>query len=259
MAQRRSLIAVARAPSVRCGSGCDAAGGAGRDGGGSAAARCCRRSRRRVRCSSSRVIACIGSHGGMRSARSSRSMEAAHLDRVLREPADVALHQHEILGRIVRRGRIVAAVAEPDLVHHHARLRRHDALDAGEQHEGAHRFAIGMRRQCGALRAAVGRLEIDGAADRGGRARGGGFRARARSRRAPNRHRSRARRWRPLIAARSWDCANSVKSRALSAVIAPAAETSVLQVASQVSAGPCRRNSNCIGSARSEAAAGAGH
>ena len=46
---------------------------------------------------------CIGSQGGMRNARSSRSMEAAHLDGVLREPADVALHQHQVLGRIARR------------------------------------------------------------------------------------------------------------------------------------------------------------
>jgi hypothetical protein len=41
----------------------------------------------------------------------------AHLGGVLREPPDVALNEHEVLGRIVRRRRIVAAVAEPDLMH----------------------------------------------------------------------------------------------------------------------------------------------
>jgi len=40
----------------------------------------------------------------------------------LHELADVALHQHEILGRIARRRRIVAAVAQPDLMDEHARL-----------------------------------------------------------------------------------------------------------------------------------------
>ena len=91
----------------------------------------------------------------------------AHLGGVLRELADVALHQHEVLGRVGRRGRILAAVAQPDLVHHHARLRRHHAVHARDQHEGAHGFAIGARRKLRARQAMAGIVEIDGAADGG--------------------------------------------------------------------------------------------
>ena len=59
--------------------------------------------------------------------------------------------------------------------------------------------------------------------------------------------------------ARSWLCAKSRKWCGVSAVIAPAAEMKTLQFVPQASAGPCARNSNCIGNVRSEARSGAGN
>jgi hypothetical protein len=46
--------------------------------------------------------------------------------------------------------------------------------------------------------------------------------------------------------------------RGVSAVIAPAAETKTLQLVPQASAGPCVRNSKCIGSVRSDPRTDAG-
>ena len=57
---------------------------------------------------------------------------AAHFGSVLRQPSDVALDQHKILCRIAGSGWILAAVAEPDLMDHHARICRHRTLHAAE-------------------------------------------------------------------------------------------------------------------------------
>ncbi len=91
---------------------------------------------------------------------------ATHLDGVLGEPSDVALHQHEILGGVVGSRRIVAAIAKPYLVNQDACLDRHGALDAGQQHERAHRFAVSLRRDLGAALAVRGRRQFHSPAHR---------------------------------------------------------------------------------------------
>ncbi len=92
---------------------------------------------------------------------------ASHLDRVLRQPADVALDDVELLGGIDRFQRLLALLAEPDLVHQHLRLRRHIAARAAEQQERAHRFAVAVGRQHRAGIATAGRRQGDGPADGG--------------------------------------------------------------------------------------------
>src|SRR5262245_46416165 len=69
---------------------------------------------------------------------------AAHLNGVLREPSDIALHDIELLGRVARFQRLLALLAEPDLVPQHVRLGWHVAARAGEQQERAHGFAIAV-------------------------------------------------------------------------------------------------------------------
>src|SRR4029077_2793209 len=70
---------------------------------------------------------------------------AAHLHGVLHDAADIALHHHQILGAVAGRHRVFAPVAKPDLVHQYLGIERHGALDACEQHEGAHGLAIDPR------------------------------------------------------------------------------------------------------------------
>src|SRR5262249_15543481 len=62
---------------------------------------------------------------------------ATHLDGVLRQPPDIALHDIELLGRVARFQRLLALLAEPDLMHQHVRLGWHVAARAGEQQERA--------------------------------------------------------------------------------------------------------------------------
>jgi len=91
---------------------------------------------------------------------------AAHLDGVLHDAADVALNHHQILGGVVRRHRVLAAVTEPDLMDQHAGVSRHLALHAAQQHEGAHGLAVrpaGRLAKPGRALAAM----LDHTADRG--------------------------------------------------------------------------------------------
>ena len=81
---------------------------------------------------------------------------AAHFHGVLDDAADIALHHHEVLGGVARRDRVLAPVAQPDLVDQHARVGRHRPLDAAEQHEGAHRLAVDPRIDLAQLGAALG-------------------------------------------------------------------------------------------------------
>src|SRR5262249_16084159 len=92
---------------------------------------------------------------------------AAHLHGVLHEAPDIALDDVELLGRIVRFQRLLALLAEPDLMDEDVRLRRHVAALAGQQQEGAHGFAIAIRRQRGATIAVAARRQRRRLADGG--------------------------------------------------------------------------------------------
>ena len=69
---------------------------------------------------------------------------AAHFHGVLRQASDIALNHGKILGGVMGRGRIFAAVAKPYLVHHNQRLAGDVTPFAGKQDERAHRFATGL-------------------------------------------------------------------------------------------------------------------
>jgi len=90
-----------------------------------------------------------------------------HVGRVARKPSNISLNQHQILSRIAGGGRIFAAIAKPNLMHHHARLCRYCPAHAAQQHKGAHRLAISLWRERYARLILAVRGKIDKAADRG--------------------------------------------------------------------------------------------
>ena len=92
----------------------------------------------------------------------------AHFGGVLCEASDIALDEHEILRRIIGGRRILASIAKPYLVNHHARIRRNRSVHASEQDEGAHRLAIGVRGQRRSPLIVFAARNIDKAADRRG-------------------------------------------------------------------------------------------
>ena len=213
-AQRRSLIAVARAPSVTRGTGRVAAGAAAGDAAtvaATGAGGCSVASLRAARLVRRQSMHRLPRRDAQRQIE--QFDRAAHVDGVLRQPPDVALHQHQILGRVVRGGRIVAAVAEPDLMHHHARLRRHGAVHAAEQHEAAHGFAIGARHRISRAASPDPRRRDRRRGRPWCRDRGGGCRGRARWRRAPSRRRNRAPPWRRRDRGRARTIRNRAASR----------------------------------------------
>ena len=70
---------------------------------------------------------------------------AAHVEGVFRETADVALHDHQILGGVGRGLGIIGTIAHPDLMNADMRRRRHVPGLAGKQQEHAHQLAVGFR------------------------------------------------------------------------------------------------------------------
>ena len=70
---------------------------------------------------------------------------SAHVEGELREAADVALHDHQILRGVARGLGVVGAIAHPDLMDADMRGWRHVARLARQQQEYAHRLAIGFR------------------------------------------------------------------------------------------------------------------
>jgi len=87
---------------------------------------------RRMRDSSSAESRYKGSQGGNPQRRLEQVPAAAHLDGVLREPPDVALHDVELLGGVARFQRLLAASCRADLMDQDLRLRRHVAARARE-------------------------------------------------------------------------------------------------------------------------------
>src|SRR6185436_7758831 len=68
-----------------------------------------------------------------------------HLDRVACERSEVALDQAELVGSILIFKRALSLASEPYLVNEDTCFRRHVAMNAPEQDERAHRFAISLR------------------------------------------------------------------------------------------------------------------
>jgi hypothetical protein len=77
------------------------------------------------------------------------------------------LDKNEVLRRIAGGGRIFAAIAKPNLMHHHARLCRHCPAHAAKQHKGAHRLAISLWRERYARLLFTVRGKVDKRAHRG--------------------------------------------------------------------------------------------
>ena len=172
---------------------------------------------------------------------------AAHLGGVLDQAADVALDHHDVFGRIGRGGGVVAAVAEPDLMHQHLGFRRHVAARSGEQQERAHRFAVGLGREGDARLRSPCRSPAEWSCRPWSRHRAGAACGRTRACRGPSRRQS------PAPGRRRARHAPWQKSRtcgACSAVMAPTAEIHVRHLAPHTSAGPSCRHSKVIGRVR---------
>ncbi len=60
----------------------------------------------------------------------------------MQDRTDIALNDDQVLGRVVRRHSVFAAIAEPYLVHQHAGGGRDVALHSAKQHKTAHRLAV---------------------------------------------------------------------------------------------------------------------